>query len=369
MNTSNKKIAILDDFFPNLTTGFRIAEFNYYLERFPNCEAFVHRYDNHYPEYADTYPQFKDRVKSFDQFDWTGQSYALYYTVFLSNAAHFYFAYELANTPFVFELYPGGGFWLNDDEVDAKLKKVFGSPFFRKVIVTQKITYDYIVNKGFVTPDKVVYIYGMVTYPDYFRPTVRKQYFGKDKETFDVCFVAHKYMPLGVDKGYTIVLDTYKKLKKHADNIRFHIVGNFEPYEINVNELGYRIIFYGLKDKRFFPEFFSKMDVILSPNRPFILIPGKNYDGFPTGCCIDAALHNVAVFCTDMLNMNEHFEHRKDIFFIPPDAEEITKNILEYYHDPDELYRMSARGQAKFREVFDFDKQMKARASILEQFI
>lgn len=369
MDMTTKRIAILDDFFPNLTTGFRIAEFNYYLERYSNIVAYVHRYDNHYPEYAATYPHLKDKVQSFYQFDGTGQSYALYYTVFLSNAAHFMWAYELANTPFVFELYPGGGFWLNDDAVDAKLRKVFGSPLFRKVIVTQRLTYDYIVNGGFVTPDKVAYIYGLVTYPDYFHPTIPKLFLGKDKNTFDVCFVAHKYMPLGIDKGFPIFIETCKKLLKITDNFRFHVVGNFEYSETDVKELGSTITFYGLKDKRFFPVFFSKMDIIVSPNQPFILIPGKNYDGFPTGCCIDAALHNVAVFCTDLLHMNAHFEHKKNIFIINPNAEEIAQNILEYYHNPDELYRLSARGQAKFQEVFDFDKQMEARASIIEQFI
>lgn len=369
MEMTNRKLAILDDFFPNLTTGFRIAEFNYYLERFPNSEAYVHRYDNHYPEYAATYPHLKDKVKSFWQFDWTGKSYGLFYTVFLSNAAHFTFAYEYDNTPFVFELYPGGGFWLNDDAVDAKLKKVFDSPLFRKVIVTQKITYDYIIEHGFVTPDKVTYIYGMVTYPDYFHPTIRKNFFGKDKNTFDICFVANKYMPNGIDKGYPVFIETCKKLLKISENFRFHVVGNFEYDEIDVKELGSTIVFYGAKDKRFFPIFFSKMDIIVSPNQPFILIPGKSYDGFPTGCCIDAALHNVAVFCTDPLNMNEHFEHMKNIFIINPDAEEIAESILAYYHDPDELYQMSARGQEKFREVFDFNKQVTARASVIEQFL
>lgn len=225
-----KKIAILDDYFPNLTTGFRISEFNYYLDKFPICEVYVHRYDLHYPQYATAYPQYKDRVKSFDQFDWTGHSYALYYTVFLNNAAHFYFAYEQAHTPFILELYPGGGF------------------------------------------------------------------------------------------------------------------------------------------KSFFPGFYSGMDIIVSPNLPFVLIPGKNYDGFPTGCCIDAALHNVAVFCTDELNMNEHFEHKEDIFITPPDAGKIADSIMEYYHDPQKLYRMSVYGKEKFRAVFDFEKQMSARVSILEQY-
>jgi glycosyltransferase involved in cell wall biosynthesis len=293
----------------------------------------------------------------------------LYYTVFLSNAFHFRFAYELNNTPFIFELYPGGGFWFNDEKIDGNLNEVLRSPLLRKVIVTQKPTYDYIVNKGFVTPDKIAYIYGMVTYPEYFNPAIQKQFYRKDKYTFDISFVAHKYMPKGVDKGFPLFIETYKRLSKVADNIRFHVVGNFEPDEIDTGELGNRIIFYGIKDKRFFPVFFSKMDIIVSPNRPFILIPGKNFDGFPTGCCIDAALHNVAVFCTDILNLNEHFEHRKDIFLIKPHADEIAESILEYYHDPHELYMMSSRGQTKFREVFDFDKQMNARASVIEQFL
>lgn len=365
----DKKIAILDDFFPNLTTGFRIAEFNYYFEKFPNFEAYVHRFDNHYPEYAATYPQFKDRVKSFYEFDWTGRSYALYYTVFLSNAAHFLWAYELAGTPFIFELYPGGGFWFNDEEVDDKLRKIFASPYFRKVIVTQKITYDYIVGRGFVTPDKVAYIYGLVTYPDYFSRTIPKKYFRKDKNTFDICFVAHKYMPKGVDKGYPVFIEACKKLLKVTEDFRFHIVGNYDASEIDVKELGSTVIFYGAKDKRFFDVFYTRMDVIVSPNQPFILIPGKNFDGFPTGCCIDAALNDVAVFCTDPLKMNEHFEHGKDIFFIKPNADEIAAGILYYYRHPDELYKLAERGRAKFREVFDFNKQMEARTAVIKQFI
>lgn len=368
-NITQKKLTILDDYFPNLKTGFRISEFNYYLGKYPGCEIYSTRYDMHHFEYAAAFPQFKDRVKPFTQFDWTGKSYSLYYTVFLSNAYNFYFVYELANTPFIFELYPGGGYWINDPEVDAKLIRVLQSPLLRKVIVTQKMTYDYITNRGFVTPDKIAYIYGMVTHPQYFHPTTTKRFYRKDKKTFDICFVANKYMPLGLDKGYHIFVDVCKKLAPAAKDITFHVVGNFDRDEINISDLGSRIIFYGLRDHSFFPAFYSGMDIILSPNAPFILIPGKNYDGFPTGCCIDAALHNVAVFCTDELNHNVHFEHRKDIFIIPVNVGKIADSIIEYYHDPEKLYRMSAHGQVKFKEVFDFEKQMAARASVLEAYM
>ncbi|MCG1025911.1 MAG: glycosyltransferase family 4 protein [Dehalobacter sp.] len=366
---NQKKIAILDDYFPNLTTGFRISEFNYYLEKYPNCEVYATRYDMHHHEYAAVYPQYKDKVKPFTQFDWTGQSYALYYMVFLSNAAAFHFVYEMFNTPFIFELYPGGGFWINDDEIDARLIKVLQSPLLRKVIVTQKRTYDYITSRGFVTPDKIAYIYGMVTYPEYFHSTVPKRFYGKDKNTLDICFVAHKYMPTGMDKGYPIFIEMCKKLASITEDIRFHVVGNFDRDEIDVSELGSRIVFYGLRDKSFFPQFFSGMDMIVSPNLPFVLIPGKNFDGFPTGCCIDAALHNVAVFCTDELNMNDHFEHKKDLFIIHADAGKIAESIMEYYQSPEKLYSMSACGQAKFREIFDFEKQMRDRVSVIEQYV
>ncbi|SHH59605.1 Glycosyltransferase involved in cell wall bisynthesis [Sporobacter termitidis DSM 10068] len=366
---NQKKLAILDDYFPNLKTGFRVSEFNYYLNRYLNCEVFSTRYDMHFDDYAAVYPQFKDRVKSFTEFDWSGGSYALFYSVFLGNASSFYFVYEMTNTPFVFELYPGGGYWINDADVDAKLIKVLQSPLLKKVIVTQKMTYDYIINKGFVSPDKVAYIYGMVTHPEYFQAPAIKKYYKRDKSTFDICFVANKYMALGLDKGYHIFIDMCKKLAPMANDIMFHVVGGFDKTDIDVSEIENRITFYGPQDHNFFPQFYSGMDIVVSPNVPFLLIPGKSYDGFPTGCCIDAALHNVGVFCTDLLNQNEHFEHGKNIFIIPPDAGMIAGSIIEYYQDPEKLYLMSALGQTKFREVFDFNAQMSQRAAVLEQFI
>lgn len=364
-----KKLTILDDYFPNPKTGFRVSEFNYYLEKYPNSEVYSTRHGMHHLEYEAIYPQFKDRVKPFTAFDWTGKSNSLYYTVFLSNAYSFYFIYELANTPFVFELYPGGGYWINDPEIDAKLVKVLQSPLLRKVIVTQKMTYDYIVGRGFASPDKIAYIYGMVTHPQYFQTAHPKKFYGKDKTTFDICFVANKYMTMGLDKGYHIFIDVCKKLAAVAEDIRFHVVGGFDRDEINVGDINGRIVFYGMRDADFFPGFYSGMDMILSPNVPFLLIPGKSYDGFPTGCCIDAGLQNVGVFCTDLLNQNAYFEHGKDIFIIPVDVNGIVDSVVEYYHDPEKLYTLSAWGQKRFREVFDFEKQMGERASVLEQYM
>ncbi|WFR59246.1 glycosyltransferase family 4 protein [Anaerocolumna sp. AGMB13025] len=365
----NGKLTILDDYFPNLTTGFRISEFNYYLEKFPTSEVISTRYDMHNAEYVATYPQFSGRVKPFTAFDWTGKSTSLYYSVFLGNAYSFYFIYEMFNTPFIFELYPGGSYWLNDPEVDEKLQKVLKSPLLQKVIVTQKMTYDDIINRGFVSPDKVAYIYGIVTHPQYFQSTPQKKHYKTEKQTFDICFVAHKYMAGGIDKGYHIFIDVCKRLAATVPDILFHVVGNFNSSDYDITGLENRIIFHGLKDHTCFPDFYSGMDIIVSPNAPFLLIPGRNFDGFPTGCCIDAALHGVGVLCSDLLNQNTSFVNGKDICIISLDPASITANILDYYSDPKKLYQMSECGQAKFREVFDFEDQMSRRAAVLQQFL
>ncbi|WMJ87114.1 LPS biosynthesis protein RfbU [Anaerocolumna sp. MB42-C2] len=362
-------LTILDDYFPNLTTGFRVSEFNYYLERFPASEIISTNYDMHYAKYVAAYPQFANRVKPVTQYDWTGASTSLFYTVFLNNAYAFYFMFDMFQKPFIFELYPGGAFWFNDPEVDAKLIKVLQSPLLKKVIITQKATYDFILNRGFVTPDKIAYIYGLVTHPQYFLSTPPKRHYGTEKATFDICFVSHKYMAQGVDKGYPLFINACKQLAAVAPNIMFHVVGNYDRTDLDITGLENRITFYGLQDHNFFPSFYSGMDIIVSPNAAFVLIPGKNFDGFPTGCCIDAGLNGVGVFCTDPLNQNAHFEHRKDLFIINLDPNAITANILEYYYDPQKLYQLSANGQAKFKEVFDFNKQMGQRAAILQQFL
>ncbi|MCR4436033.1 MAG: hypothetical protein QHH06_06100 [Clostridiales bacterium] len=133
--------------------------------------------------------------------------------------------------------------------------------------MTQQFTYDYIINKGFTTPSRVEYIYGIVTHPEYFRNTPRKKYFKKDKNTFDICFVAHKYMLLGLDKEYDMFIAVCKKLAACTSNILFHVAGNFDRNEINVDDMNGRIIFYGLRDPDFFPGFYSGMDIILFPSK------------------------------------------------------------------------------------------------------
>jgi len=71
-------------------------------------------------------------------------------------------ALEKNKIPFVFTLYPGGGFGFEEESSDAKLKKVLSSKYFKKVIVTQRATYEYLVRKNFCSKEKISFIFGLL---------------------------------------------------------------------------------------------------------------------------------------------------------------------------------------------------------------
>ena len=373
----NLDLIILDDIFPHLLSAFRIAEYNEYLDTFPKSLVYstgtaftiineLRSFCTVVKEYEAHYPKFAKRVLSYNASN-TFKS-KLVYMIFINNAYKFIDIIEKNKLPFVFTLYPGGGFQLNENSVDEKLRRVFFSPCFRKVIVTQKITYDYLLSKNFVTPDQIEFIYGGV-FPSnaLSKQEYSKKYYQKDKETFDICFVANKYMDRGIDKGYDTFIEVAKTLAT-SHPIRFHIVGSFCEDDIDISEIREKIIFYGTQYTSFFSEFYPKMDIILSPNIPFTQNLG-GFDGFPTGCCVEAAFAGVAVFCTDILSQNIYFQDTEDIVLVSTCVHEIVEKIHFYYKNPEKLYSLAAKGQKKFQEVFSTESQIQPRIKILQDLL
>lgn len=368
-----RELIIFDDAFPHLLTSFRIAEFNRYFEEFGS--SLVHSTGNSFPslgdhrpfeaiveEYESAYPRFKDRVRRFDP---RRKLHAdVLYSVFLQNAHVLLEIARRDNVPFVFTLYPGGGFRLNAPESDEKLRAVCSSPQMKKVIATQKVTRDYLVDGGFCRPEQVEFIYGGVFPADRLGTdhTPRKLY-GRTKRTFDICFVAHKYMAGGIDKGYDVFVHVAQRLADR-DDIRFHVVGPFGPHDGEVTLLGDRIHFWGSQTTGFFSEFYGKMDIILAPNVPFVLYPGA-FDGFPTGACIEAGLAGVGVFAADPLKLNIAFKDGQEIVIVPHDADATADIIRSYYRNYDRLCELAWRGRDAFRRVFSLDQQMGPRLKLL----
>src|SRR5207244_13412192 len=71
-----------------------------------------------------------------------------------------------------------------------------------------------------------------------------KKYYKQDNCTFDVCFVAHKYMPRGIDKGYDVFIEVAKKLSKSHKDIYFHVVGSIDKHDIDVRGIDESKRFY-----------------------------------------------------------------------------------------------------------------------------
>ena len=323
-HSQNYDLVILDDIFPLRLSAFRIAEYNYYLNTCPNslvlstATAFPLMLENRsladvVHEYECFYPQFKGKVMEFD-FNRLVKA-KLIYTIFINNIFYFIDFIEKNHLPFVFTLYPGGGFHIEEEATNHKLTRVFASQNFRKVIVTQRNTYEYLIDKKFCTPKQIEFIYGCVVPSNKLTSNLYpKKYYKQNKFTFDICFVAYKYQKTGLHKGYDVFIEVAKNLASKHDDFHFHIVGGHEPTDIDVIVLENNITFYGQKTTDFFPDFYSGMDLILSPNRP-ALFPGA-FDGFPTGACAEAALSGVALFCTDCLNLNVAFKDREEIVII-----------------------------------------------------
>jgi glycosyltransferase involved in cell wall biosynthesis len=368
------ELAIFDDCFPYLFSPFRIAEFNAYFAEFPRSEVHttsaVRRqqhlsYRKVAAEYAAKYPNYADKTI------WYHPKHVvrarLAYIVFVYNALFFLKTIERNRIPFVYTLYPGGGLQPNTFAGDARVEAVMQSPWFRKVIVTQSLTRDYLLERKFCRPDQIEFIYGVVSPADeLIRKLPTRLKYRKTKPTFDICFVANKYMPKGLDKGYDVFLEVARSLARTADDIRFHVVGPFDGSDIDVSDMADRIRFYGTQRTDFFPRFYAGMDVILSPNVPFVLAPGA-FDGFPTGCCVEAAQCGTAVFCSDELRLNTTFTDGEDIVIVPRNVEAICNRILAYYRDEAALEALSQRSQAVFRRVFDVDNQMAPRIRLLRE--
>ena len=317
-------------------------------------------------EFENLYPEFIGRTKATTH-DIDGYSARLAYLIFLNNVNYFLESLEKKGIPFIFTLYPGGGFAINQERSDSMLRRIFSSVQFRKVIVTQQITYDYLVKNNFCTEDRIVYIFGGVMPLDTLNKSksYKKKFFGFEKDSLDICFVAAKYMPMGTDKGYDIFIEVAKKLVESHTNINFHVVGNFSEADIPVNGLEQNITFHGFQTLEWFDKFYIDKDIILSPNIPFALSKGA-FDGFPTTSCVEAGLRKVAVFCTDELKLNNHFIDNEEIVIIPHDADRIVHIIEAFYKKPDKLRSIAKKGATKMRKVFSYKSQIMPRIKLLE---
>jgi glycosyltransferase involved in cell wall biosynthesis len=264
----------------------------------------------------------------------------------------------------LFSLYPGGGFGIEQPEIDEKMKRIFGSANFRSVIVTQPIVRDYLISENLCPKDKIFYVYGGVIPRTAFDVPPEKHRYGIGKKDLDICFVANRYTPVGADKGYDLFVDAAKGLLASGVSANFQVVGKYDKDVIELGEAAGRMHFHGFQTREFFRDFYRRMDLILGPTRPFVLAPGL-FDGFPTGACVEAGLQSVAVLCSDELKQNTMFRDGEEIIIVRPDKANILAHLQSLVGDPQRLASIGEKGRARMLEVFGRDAQIEPRLRLL----
>lgn len=372
-------LIICDDVFPHVGSGFRMAEYGAYLNHFKDISIFCTGDSVHIlghktlpevlAEYQQLHPEYADKLYGFHPAHMLNRKVnvkaKLAYFCFLGNAFVNVEWAEQFRIPFVFELYPGGLFYLNDAVTDMRLQRVFSSPCFRKVIVTQDITRDYLLKKKFCKEQDIIEIFGVVT-PESLLTMPLPPKMPNPQKPLSLCFAAMRYTPDGSDKGYDVCLETARELKKMGVPFHLHVAGRFNEKVLPVKDLAEDITFHGTMKGSDLHAFFRKMDIIISPNVNSKISKGS-FDGFPTGTCTEAGLCGVLIMCSDPLSLNGgRFTPQKDIEILPRDAQTISRRIAYYHENRDVLLQVVTRQYAKIQQLYGRKAQIDSRIALLE---
>ena len=372
-------LLIFDDIYPHPISGFRFEEYTVLLSIFskskiilnptayPLVKTDIGYHKQHIKEIINSNYKLKNKLQI--QKGYININTKLFYCVFINNIFNSLNWLEKYKIPFVFTLYPGGGFQMDDENADSKLRRVFMSKMFRKVIVTQKITLDYLVNKNFCKNENIEFIFGgVVPQISLVKDISDKKNYLLNKKTFDICFCAAKYTPRGEDKGYDTFIEFAHQIAKKYNFIRFHIIGGFNKDDIDINQIQEKIFFYGYLDFKKLSTIYKKMDILISPNKPFILAKG-GFDGFPLGTVVEAALNGVVVLISDYLSQNSLFTPDEDLIIIDSSSNSIEKEVVKLIENPNKLKEISEKGRQKFMKVYSNEMQMKPRIELLKKEI
>ena len=377
-NLSTKRLLIIDDVFPSPYSAFRYAEYIYYLRNIRGTTILANGFSlsliqkkslsETLEEFNTQYPEYAQQVYTWEGYDYSlMNNYDIGYFCFLNNAYSALPFLEKAGLPFIFELYPGGGFGLDNEETDRKLHAVCSSPCFRKVITTQEVTRSYLLKKRFCQEKDILNIFGVVIPSESFtelNPSFIQSI--NDSNVIHICFCAMKYSSRGEDKGYDIFIDVAKRLNRIAPYYRFSVIGNYDKTTIDVRELGDSIRFLGVLPYQDLVYVLAEQHIILSPNRANILSDGS-FDGFPTASCIEAGLQNTLIMCSDPKLLNRgYFVSGENIEIVTEDLNNIVARISFLVNDRKQLVKIIRAQRERIVALYSIEKQLVPRRQLIE---
>lgn len=366
--TSPARVVVLDDYFPRLTTGFRIAEFTWMLDHgvidavytsVADAEEVIRAFGAEYPDHAAAvHPYSPDAL----------DGVALASIVFLNNALHYLDDLESRGVPFIVTLYPGGGLNLGSPATDAHLRRVLGSPLLRAIITTTPVVTRYLREHCDVRVP-LREIPGAVVGRPYFQPGagLRENYFPEGKPTLDLGFAAHRYTHDGGDKGFPVFVEVVTELLRRNIPVHGHIVGGFSRDDLHPEHpLAASFTFHGTVTGAPFRALLSELDFIVSPNRPG-RIAEFAFDGFPTTSAIEAALCGAVMVVSDELRQNSLFLPGHDIVIAPPDPVSMADQIMTILSLPGGTRRRARVGVSAVRRHYSPSAQLVPRREVIDE--
>lgn len=363
---TDRRVVIVDDHFPTLSSGFRVSEFNELLSAGVVDEVLttIGGFDDLLDAYRQRHPDLAASVREFSTEGLVDADLA--YVMFLNNIAHHLDAFEAAGLPFVFTLYPGGGFAFDDADSDRKLARVLRSPMLRAVVTTQPAVTEYLRLHHPDAPVRAVV--GPFPGPGYWVPGPgTRRILDEDvrRNGLRVCFVAHRYTPNGEDKGFPQFVEVVRMLDAAGHPVRGDVVGPFGAEDVPVASR-HLFTFFGVLESSALRSFFSEQHVLVSPNRPSVLGAGA-FDGFPLTSSIEASLCGVALVVSDELQQNRYYRNGRDIIIERPDPAAFVARITELLREPGGLQRLARAGLARTRTIADPRLHLEARRRIVEE--
>jgi glycosyltransferase involved in cell wall biosynthesis len=360
------KVVVLDDFFPHLETGFRIAEFTWLLRRgVVDRVLTTASLETAMPSFRELYPELADQVQPYQPAALTEAKLA--WIEFLNNATLFLDDLEAAGVPFVLTVYPGGGLNLGVREAAKRLRRVLESELLRAVVTTQPLVTAWVRREAPMVD--VLELPGVPVGSAYFRPGAgfRTDYYGEpDVDELRICFVAYRYVPGGGDKGYDLFLDTVRWLAARGVPVSAHVVGGFGPDDLPIGDIADRLTFHGPLETARLHLFFTDQHLVISPTRADVLAAGS-FDGVPTGAAVEGALCGVGIVTTDPRGQNTLFRDGRDILIVPPDAEAIADRVQSLTSAPGGIRRLAQAGLATARRSYGVSAQLVPRRRLIER--
>jgi len=381
LNSERYDIVCFDDFLPKMIGSWRSIEFASYLQSFPNSKlvCLLHFYPE---DKALTNAEFSEdrmkfgkkygvegieaRVISVNDFRKINIHSRLFYCIFINNLKKIFPIILQHRVPFIFTLYPGGGFKLYDRECEEFLRIINASDLFQGVIVTHPGIKEYLTGRNLIDERKIEFIYSVPVHQADYEPNKDKIYYGDGKRTLDICFVAAKNTAHGEDKGFDVFSTVASRLWKEHPFVRFHVVGNFTKDDLTYEIPDDRVTFYGMQDFAWFEDFYKDKDILLSPVRAHVLSVGS-FDGFPTGAAVDAALYGLLLIISDPLGDNFEVKLKDGVeVLIAQSNVHSYVNILKTVIDsPSSIKAIAKNGQMRFTEITNFENQIEKRIKLI----